>query len=297
MSTKARKVKKRKAGPPTGFIVPSLLPKVAPLSDDEFERIADALLLKPEAIANFQGIAAQGFDPGFRTAVDFALISYVNPRLAATSLPSEREVSRELRCIAKRWLKAGDMIAKAAEIAIESPPNPLHVDGVSGARGAAYARIHSTLKGEREPYFQAICGAINSAKAIASESARQALELEESASRRVRHERTDTIAFIANLRAILMSAHVSVALGIDSDADTADETRPFVRMSRLMLRVALDRTNKARDQSVARQEIADSVNLGPLAFVRLLRSAKITRPSRVYPVRLHLAQVMAAQVE
>jgi hypothetical protein len=166
------------------------------------------------------------------------------------------------------------MIANAAGIVMESPPSPLHTNGVFSARSQAHAMTAPMLLREREPFFLAVRGAIESASRIAAVAEKQALELEKTATRRGPHERIGTKSFFATLRKILKAAGVSVAVGTDAEAGIANEKRPLVRLARLMLRFALDRIDK--DNPLAREEVEFSANLSQIAFIRLVRSSKIT---------------------
>jgi hypothetical protein len=265
---KPGKKRQRAAGPPWGHFIPS---EVAPLSDSEFKLAADALLRPVEETAGLPGF----IDHTFRESLDFALTSYVNARLVAKSLSSQGEVAHELENRAARMAEAGKMIAEAAEIVMEPPPDPLYVDDVLPARSQAYAMTVPMLVLEREQFLLCIRRAVESMSRMAALAEKQSLKLKKNATMHGPHERVATKSFIATLRVILKAAGVSVEIGTGADAGIAYEKRPLVRLARLMLKFALDRIGE--DQTIARREVESSANLGQIAFFRLVSSSKVNR--------------------
>jgi hypothetical protein len=258
-SPKPRKVR-IKAGAPSGFFFPGKMPCVH-LSDDEFRLVADALKLSPEDVARL---------PGFRAALDFELMHYVNARRAASTLPSQREVALALIKFAGHMNNA----ANDAVGALQMPRNSLM--GATFTDEACARSEISAMTGADGKFLvntaMDACSALNDAySALKDAATNRASELDKTAGRPVKRERIDTLSFVVTLREILKSTGVSVSVGTDPDAGIAEDKYPMVRLARLMLKLALDRM----DADHARETKA-VFSQAPLTFVRFVREAKIT---------------------
>lgn len=239
-----------KAGRPIGFLVPAHMPNVA-LSDKEFAEIALAINLSLDEAAARPGCAAQGFDEGFRSALDFALQNYVNARIAAAVLPSEREVAAALAEIAHHALDAAERM---------QPPARLLQKAVSTAAGVAWTMIvHEAM------------AAVEKNLAVARAAAEEAARLDDAARQPKKREAIDTSVFLATLREILKAAGIKTAIGSPADADVAAERYPMFRVTAIMLDCALSRLSD--DASVETRRVLDRA---PATLVKFIASAKFT---------------------
>ena len=239
-----------KAGRPIGFLVPAHMPNVA-LSDKEFAEIARAINLSLDEAAARPGCAAQGFDEGFRSALDFALRSYVHARSAAAALPSEREVAAALAELGRHALDAAERM---------QPPARLLEKAVSTAAGAAWTMIANEAMAAAEK-----CLAV--AKAAAEEGAR----LDDAARQTKKREAIDTSAFVATLREILKAARIKTAIGMVSEAGAAAERYPMFRVTTTMLDCAYSRLSDG-----ASDETRRVLDMAPATLVKFISNAKIT---------------------
>jgi hypothetical protein len=220
------------------------------LTDEEFSQVAEDLCLTVDVISSFPGYSAQGFDDGFRSALKFALGGYVNSRIAAAALPSEREVANSFLQIANHAMGAAEEM---------SPLKAWFNGTVSTADGFARSLILMELKTAAEACL-----------ALSRAAVEKARELEQSASRTVKREPVDTIVFIATLREILRSAGIKTAIGMNIEAEIA-HARPMFRLTERMLSIALSRLPEE-----AKEETKRVLALSPVSFIKFIRNAQIT---------------------
>jgi len=259
ISQKPRKLR-IKAGAPYGHFFPGKMRHSPPLSDDEFKLVADALKLLPKDAARLPGFAGQGFDHGFRAALDYALMHYVAARRAAGALSSQREV-------ALAFIKFAGRMNDAVE-ALQ-----MHRDSLRGAtltREASVIAEMSLLTGSDGKLLINI--ARDACHALADAAINKTAHLNESAGQKVKHPPIDTISFIVTLREIFNAAGLSTSVGTVAAADIPEREYPMLGIARCMLTLAL----KRMDGDCEREETQDAFDKKRVAFFKFVSNAKIT---------------------